>query len=665
MSSNLAKGITPKKIWARAPNTPNNYDYALKIWTANNPNCEQKWSWHVAPLIEVSVGNVIEEYVIDPSIFDALATRSAWELVVTATHNVTGQTKPAIHTVSSWTQYQFDDPNFPNNPKLISPYAFNTPDPWLEADLTNARANLQNRFPYPPYSACKPQPNVFIRQYLADDGIRPTGINPWSLNDLVVSPDINYFPWKLADPTSSLGNVAPFGPNHLSHPLYEGTTAYIYFRLQNRGVTSAAARVNLYVSTVNGLWSPDAWTLAGSLTNELVAPEEFRVVGPIEWSGLSVPPSGEYRFIAIIGTAGDPEPNIGKLSGFAQIEAFIQENNNVACVAFKVLRPDDVYIRDNLSDVGMSQPTSAPLSMSPDINHYQQELAKPQEILAIPAAQIREDLFQPIKAGQMNYIYLRLQNRGDAPGIVDADLYYTPPSTLPTPASWIKIGSLVNQLVTPSEFRVVGPILWNAPPQAGHYCFVAVLGTIGDPKPDVSNIKTIDDYHTLVRQNNNVAWKNFEILNSAPSLGNHLKIKFVFEFLVQGWDEGEFVGDLEIQLGKLPKGTEVQLRVAAALANEARSYRLEHLRSQGRQTLFSVAPFKDSALRDIRLKPGLRSPTSLTINFPPDARPGSYDIAVLQKIDGKEVGRVTRRLIIAPKNRKTKESKRASVTKSR
>lgn len=177
------------------------------------------------------MGNVIEEYVIDPSIFDALATRSAWELVVTATHNVTGQTKPAIHTVSSWTQYQFDDPNFPNNPKLISPYAFNTPDPWLKADLTNARANLQNRFPYPPYSACKPQPNVFIRQYLADDGIRPTGIIPWSLNDLVVSPDINYFPWKLADPTSSLGNVAPFGPNHLSHPLYEGTTAYIYFRL--------------------------------------------------------------------------------------------------------------------------------------------------------------------------------------------------------------------------------------------------------------------------------------------------------------------------------------------------------------------------------------------------------------------------------------------------
>ncbi|MCA3379869.1 MAG: hypothetical protein ING08_06465 [Roseomonas sp.] len=127
----MAKGITPKKIWARAPNTPNNYDYALKIWTANNPNCEQKWSWHVAPLIEVSVGNVIEEYVIGPSIFDALATRSAWELVVTATHNVTGQTKPAIHTVSSWTQYQFDDPNFPNNPKLISPYAFNTCTPTI------------------------------------------------------------------------------------------------------------------------------------------------------------------------------------------------------------------------------------------------------------------------------------------------------------------------------------------------------------------------------------------------------------------------------------------------------------------------------------------------------------------------------------------------------
>jgi hypothetical protein len=132
---------------------------------------------------------------------------------------------------------------------------------------------------------------------------------------------------------------------------------------------------------------------------------------------------------------------------------------------------EDVYIRDNLQDTGATPLAGGGISMSPDVNHYQQQLPDPQTTLGTPAAAARDDMFEPIKYGQSNYVYLRLQNRGYAAAPADVDLYYSPPSTLPTPASWTHIGSLTTSSIVPGEFRVVGPIEWNTVPQPGHYCF--------------------------------------------------------------------------------------------------------------------------------------------------------------------------------------------------
>jgi hypothetical protein len=70
-------------------------------------------------------------------------------------------------------------------------------------------------------------------------------------------------------------------------------------------------------------------------------------------------------------------------------------------------------------------------------------------------------------------------------------------------------------------------------------------------------------------------------------------------------------------------------------------------RANGRFAMFNVTPRGTAALRNIRLKAGVRSQASLYITLPREVRPGAYDIAVLQKINGKEVGRVTRRLVIS------------------
>ena len=433
----LVQGITPQKVWIHG---------SLTVKSANSPNCTVPWGWHVAPIVDVDLGNGPQSFVIDPSIFDEPVPQAVWA-------SVQGDPNPTL-TVTSWTIYIGN---------TTDPYAYNQPDPWMDADLTTYRNALQNESPPPPYAVCQA----------------------------------------------------------------------------------------------------------------------------------------------------------------------------------------DVYIRDNLQDTGVTPLANGGISMSPDVNHYQEQLVDPQGTLGTPAAKAQDMLFEPIKHGQTNYIYLRLQNRGAAAAAADVDLYYSLPSTLPTPASWTLIGSLTTPAIVPTEFRVVGPISWNTVPQAGHYCFVAVLGTSGDPKPNINGIQNINDFYNFIRQSNNATWKNFDIINTKG--GKKIKIPF----WIQGWPKTEYHGDLEIRLRRFPKGAKVQLQIARSLQEGAKLKRMKKTQGKGRLAHYIVTPTATSALRNIRLKPGMRSQANLFITLPPNVRPGAYDVAVLQKIKGKEVGRVTKRLAIARERRLT------------
>jgi hypothetical protein len=427
----LAQGVTPQKVWNHG---------ILLVHSANSSNCQVNWGWHVAPIVQVDLGNGPQSYVIDPSIFTEPVPQAVWI-------GVQGDPN-SIHQVTDWTIYigaQTD------------PYPYNQDDPWLDADLANFRNLLQNENPPPPYAACQA----------------------------------------------------------------------------------------------------------------------------------------------------------------------------------------DVYIRDNLQDTGVEPLVGGGLSISPDVNPYQQLLVDPQGTLGTPAAEAQDNLFQTVKFGQTNYIYLRLQNRGNAAAVADVDLYYSVPTTLPTPASWTLIGSLTTPAIVPGEFRVVGPITWNQVPQPGHYCFVAVLGTSGNPKPNFQGIQTINDFYTFIRQNNNATWKNFDVINVPP--GGKIK----FPFWIQGWPKIDYRGDLEIILGKLPKGAKVHLEIAKQLKEKTKHVRMKAATARGRLATFHVTPTGIAALRNMHLKAGIRSRASLVITLPHSTKPGAYDVAVLQKINGKEVGRVTRRLVIS------------------
>ncbi len=68
----LGMGVTSKKVWIQG---------GLRVSTANNPNCEVRWGWHVAPTLCVRGPGLFRttEMVIDPALFSAPVSVAGWQ----------------------------------------------------------------------------------------------------------------------------------------------------------------------------------------------------------------------------------------------------------------------------------------------------------------------------------------------------------------------------------------------------------------------------------------------------------------------------------------------------------------------------------------------------------------------------------------------------------
>ncbi len=307
---------------------------------------------------------------------------------------------------------------------------------------------------------------------------------------------------------------------------------------------------------------------------------------------------------------------------------------------YSVCQLPDIYLRDNLEDTGVEPLYSGGISLSPDINHYRQSLNDPQAVLGSVGAEMQDGLFEQLEVGQDNFIYLRLQNRGCVASAADIDLYYSLPSTLPTPNSWHYISTLSTPTIAPGEFKVVGPLVWDSVPQHGHYCFVAVIGTPQDPKPNLSAVHTIDEFYSFIRQHNNVTWKNFD--TDDMFAGSYKE----FSFSIQGWPRVAYNSDLELELAGLPTGSEVVLRLLKRLTVGATVEHMAQIDETERHITLAVEVGGTAALRTMALHPSDHSQATLSVTLPEHTPAGAYELAVLQKVDGREMGRVTKRLVV-------------------
>jgi hypothetical protein len=304
---------------------------------------------------------------------------------------------------------------------------------------------------------------------------------------------------------------------------------------------------------------------------------------------------------------------------------------------------EDVYIRDFVGDHG--DPHTGAVSASPDIILRPAAVPNPQSAFGQGSGTENSDtLGFEAEAGQDNFIYVRVLNRGGADATnVEATVYWSPPATLVTPNLWTLVGSVTIPNVPAGDVLTVSDALtWpsGAIPATGHYCFVGLVGTDADPAPDPTAFLDWNNYVSFIRNNGNVTWRNFNVVNNVPPSKGTLKGFVELPFLAPGPpDEARRMG-LDV-LARLPEGARVVL--------EAPLYLLEALGHRAQKVKGSVGHIPIRAQGLHRLGEAVfpaRSAAELRlfVQIPPKLRDHAYQVAVRQTYEGGEVGRVTWKL---------------------
>lgn len=244
----------------------------------------------------------------------------------------------------------------------------------------------------------------------------------------------------------------------------------------------------------------------------------------------------------------------------------------------------DVYLRDHPDDVG-DEPWPGSISASPDIILQKFQLADPQGAFGHGSGTESDpNLGKEAEFGQDNFIYVRHSNRGSRVARARTDVYWALPSTLLTPDQWNYIGETEEVVVEPGELIVSDALTWNEAdipdPDDGpsHFCFVGIAGSPSDPKTmSLDQVQTFaqtftwDEFRDLIRKNNNVTWRNFNVVDDLLNLkANFVDFRFVgafdadrrFDIVIENP-----VGELEVRFPNAPglsdalKGHVRELRV--------------------------------------------------------------------------------------------------------
>ena len=308
----------------------------------------------------------------------------------------------------------------------------------------------------------------------------------------------------------------------------------------------------------------------------------------------------------------------------------------------------DLYVRDTPGDTGLV-PWPGNLCESPDV--IVRPFAEPDPQASWGEGSGTENMWGPgdfVEDQHDNYVYVRMRNRGGSPATnVEATVYWTYPTTLALPSWWQKIGSVTVPLVPMGDVLTVsGPILWPKPfvPAAGHYCFIVVLDHPQDPAP-ITPINmvamSVANYIDLIRNQNNVAWRNFNVVNDLPRSAG-----VTFPFVMAGADIEPEPFAIEVER-RLPSDARLILEGPAALMLQfhkaGRDLRLDR-KGEARLVLESRPRI---ALGEARLGGKIRYSCRLTIVPGKDEIGWGHGVAVRQMHRSEEVGRVAWRF--APK----------------
>jgi hypothetical protein len=422
--------------------------------------------------------------------------------------------------------------------------------------------------------------------------------------------------------------------------------AAVPFEFLPYGLSNCGTRIDCFA------WGSGVWTLSAteytpfysgtSSASAIVAGAAICVQGRLQATGSRLSPR-QMRSV-LTDPAGSPTLSA---NGTAVDKIGVMPNLKGILTNVLELTPD-VYARDFVGDTGV--PHSGPISMSPDIIVLR--ASTPDLLLGEGGG--NEDnigLSDQVQAGEAHRVYVRVRNRQPyAESNVKVTVFWSPPSTLVTPVDWNEIGSAVIPNVPGGDQLVASPpIQWPAAavPGSGHYCFVAVVDSPGDPGPTAEDFLDFGRFMDFVRNNNNITWRNFNVIDLSTAGISTAPLELPFE-AAGAWDRAQWM-ELQVE-SQLPGGAELVLDAPLGVFGEREGHALPVVDRRSGRIGMSIVPGTTSLGRAI-FPAGMKWDCRLIVNVPslviPDA---PHDLNVRQlhyshDEDPVEVGRVTWRFV--------------------
>jgi hypothetical protein len=307
----------------------------------------------------------------------------------------------------------------------------------------------------------------------------------------------------------------------------------------------------------------------------------------------------------------------------------------------------DVYLRDFVGDTG--DPHTGAISASPDVILRQTSVAAPQTAFGEGSGTENDStLGYEAESGQDNFIYVRVRNRGGSAATnVVATVYWSPATTLLTPDLWTLVDSVtIPNVPTGSLLTVSDAITWQSAdiPATGHYCFVGLIGTAADPAPGPADFLDWDNFQTFIRANNNVTWRNFNVVNNTPPSQASPPGYVPMEFIMAGAPDKARPMQLEI-VGHLPKGAEAVLEMPKDFTQRFRRLPSEIKGARRRGVVHvRINPWGRTRFETFEVPARAQIPLRLLVSIPKEMHEDAFEIYASQLFEGEEVGRVTWRL---------------------
>ena len=302
----------------------------------------------------------------------------------------------------------------------------------------------------------------------------------------------------------------------------------------------------------------------------------------------------------------------------------------------------DVYLRDFVGDIG-TVPNAGAISASPDIIVTPTAVANPTTAFGEGSGTENSNtLGFTVEAGQDNFIYVRVKNRGGSPANgVTSTVYWSEVATLVTPDMWNFIGTS-NPINVPvgDTLVVTDAITWPAAsiPAEGHYCFVGILNHPQDDAPPIPGPANFDwnDFTNFIRNYNNVTWRNFNVVDVDPSDPN-----LSLQFHITGAPDKRREFDIEL-IRALPKDAQVWLEVPhnlfAFMNLKGIEVKIDREKQLARVLLPHIRKIK---LCNLALPKGAKYKCRFIVSGGKGYENGLHQLAIGQAFENLQVGRVT------------------------